>query len=101
MKKTPLEKHIESKVCSYAKTRYGIQSIKLGSIYQADWPDRQFWFPLRPLLIEFKRQGQRPTPAQANRIKELQELGYEVHVIDNEEDGKRLIDATVKARRGM
>lgn len=90
---SPLEKVTETKAKKYAKDRYGVDSMKLGSVYNADWPDRIFWMPCgRPLLIEFKRLGHKPTPAQAHRIEELKSKGYNVHVCDTFEHAKRLID---------
>lgn len=47
-------------------------------------PDFLFLIPGgRPLFIEFKATGKKPTATQARKIEELKALGYLVRVIDS------------------
>ena len=87
-----LEKHIEAKVCDYAKQR-GLLVYKFTSPARAAVPDRLFVLPGgRVFFIEFKREGQKPTPAQTREHARLQAHGVTVFVIDNVLDGLRAID---------
>ena len=87
-----LEKHIEAKVCDYAKQR-GLLVYKFTSPARAAVPDRLFVLPGgRVFFIEFKRKGQRPTPPQTREHARLQAHGVIVCVVDNVLDGLRAID---------
>lgn len=89
------EKSIQGPVVAYArKLGFRCDKLSTGSLYQTSGlPDFIFWFPGgRPLLIEFKRPGGKATPLQAATHRQLKELGYEVHVIDNATAGKLLVD---------
>ena len=87
-----LEKHIEAKVCDYAKQR-GLLVYKFTSPARAAVPDRLFVLPGgRVFFIEFKREGQRPTPAQTREHARLWAHGVTVCVVDNVLDGLRVID---------
>ena len=87
-----LEKHIEAKVCDYAKQR-GLLVYKFTSPARAAVPDRLFVLPGgRVFFIEFKREGQKPTPAQTREHARLWAHGVTVFVIDNVLDGLRAID---------
>ena len=87
-----LEKHIEAKVCDYAKQR-GLLVYKFTSPARAAVPDRLFVLPGgRVFFIEFKREGQKPTPAQTREHARLWAHGVTVLVIDNVLDGLRAID---------
>lgn len=89
----PLEKDIEKRVCAYAVTM-GILCYKFTSPARAHVPDRIFFLPGGGFfMVEFKRKGQVPTPAQRVEITKLQQQGATVYVIDNIEDGKRAVDA--------
>jgi|SaaInlStandDraft_4_1057021.scaffolds.fasta_scaffold40053_3 hypothetical protein len=89
----PLEKVIETKVCDYAKSK-GMLAYKFTSPNRAAVPDRMFitasggkvWF------AEFKRLGKKPTPQQTREIQRMRDRDIKVFVIDNIEDGKKLID---------
>ena len=90
-----LEKQIEAKVCEYAKTK-NVLVYKFTSPARASVPDRLFiasdgraWF------CEFKRTGQKPTPAQEREHDRLRKHRICVFVIDNVEDGKSMIDLMV------
>jgi len=92
-----LEKQIESKVCDYAK-EHGLLVYKFTSPNRMAVPDRLF---VRPdgviFFIEFKREGQRPTPAQEREHDRL--LGHRVNVFvaDSVDSGKLVIDMMVGA----
>ena len=87
-----LEKHIEAKVCDYAKQR-GLLVYKFTSPARAAVPDRLFILPGgRMFFCEFKREGQKPTPAQEREHKRLRAYGVSVWVIDNVDDGLSMID---------
>ncbi len=89
---TLLEKQIEEKVCTYAKEK-GFLVYKFTSPARAAVPDRMFVRSGRVFFVEFKRSGQKPTPPQEREHKRLRDAGITVYVIDNVEDGKRMIDA--------
>ena len=87
-----LEKDIERKVCEYAKLN-NVDHYKFTSPNRAAVPDRMFistsgriWF------CEFKREGQKPTPAQEREHLRMRSRGVTVYVIDNVDDGKAMID---------
>jgi hypothetical protein len=97
-KKRVLEKTTENSVKDYALKKYGMKSIKLNLWGHRSMPDRMFWMPGgKPLLIEFKREGEVPTPLQTHAIEELRILGYDVHVADNKTDGIAIIESAVAA----
>jgi hypothetical protein len=87
----PLEKDIEAKVVAYAKT-LGMLCYKFTSPSRRSVPDRMFitkagvvWF------AEFKRKGQKPTPAQQVEIAKIRKMGIHVSIIDDVESGKRIV----------
>lgn len=87
-----LEKNIEAKVCGYARER-GLLAYKFTSPAHAAVPDRLFILPGgRMFFCEFKRRGQKPTPAQEREHKRLRAYNVPVFVIDNVDDGLRMID---------
>ena len=87
-----LEKHIEAKVCDYAKQR-GLLVYKFTSPARAAVPDRLFILPGgRMFFCEFKREGQKPTPPQEREHHRLRQHGVSVWVIDNVDAGLRMID---------
>jgi hypothetical protein len=91
-----LEKDIEAKVCEYAKQQ-NVLVYKFTSPARAAVPDRLF---IRPdghvWFCEFKREGQKPTPAQEREHHRLRQHKVSVFVIDNVEEGKTMIDTMVK-----
>lgn len=90
-----LEKQIESKVCEYAKTK-NVLVYKFTSPARAAVPDRLFIAPDgRVWFFEFKREGQKPTPAQEREHAKLRAQKVNVFVIDNVEDGKAMVDMMV------
>lgn len=87
-----LEKQIEAKVCDYAKEK-GLLVYKFTSPARAAVPDRLFVLPSgRTFFCEFKREGQKPTPAQEREHHRLRLHKVCVFVIDNVENGKLMID---------
>lgn len=90
-KKAVLEKHIEGPVVKYATER-GMLVLKLNTMGRAHWPDRMFLQSNRVLFIEFKRPGEKPTPAQDQIHKQLREQGFQVNVVDDVARGKADID---------
>ena len=91
-----LEKHIEARVCDYAKQR-GLLVYKFTSPARAAVPDRLFILPGgRMFFCEFKREGQKPTPAQEREHKRLRAYDVPVFVIDNVDDGLRMVDTMLE-----
>lgn len=87
-----LEKQIEQQVCDYAKGK-GWLVYKFTSPNRAAVPDRIMISPMgRCVFVEFKREGQKPTPAQTREHDRLREQNVSVFVIDNIPDGKTMID---------
>ena len=87
-----LEKDIESKVCEYARAK-GVLAYKFTSPARAAVPDRMFIAPDgRVWFCEFKRGGQKPTPAQEREHAKLRTQKVNVFVIDNVIEGKTMID---------
>ncbi len=90
-----LEKDIEKKVCDYAKTK-NVLVYKFTSPARAAVPDRLFIGPKgRVWFVEFKREGQKPTPAQEREHTRLRGHSVSVFVIDDVEQGKAVVDSMV------
>lgn len=93
--KVMLEKQIEKKVCDYAKSK-GVIPYKFTSPNRAAVPDRLFVAPDNKIwFCEFKRTGQKPTPAQVREITRLQNQGCFVFVVDNVLEGITMVDLMV------
>lgn len=93
-----LEKQIETKVNDYAKT-LGVLVYKFSSPARAAVPDRLMIAPSgRIWFIEFKRTGEKPTPAQDREHARLRQQNVAVFVVDDVEQGKRIVDRMVEAR---
>jgi hypothetical protein len=87
----PLEKDIEKRVCDYAKS-LGMLCYKFTSPSRRSVPDRMFITKTGTVFfIEFKRAGQKPTPAQEVEIAKIRMASVLVEVIDNVAEGKELI----------
>ena len=87
-----LEKQIEEKVNTYAKEQ-GFLVYKFTSPQRAAVPDRLYITPRgKVFFVEFKREGQKPTPAQQREHDRLREQGVTVFVIDNVTAGKTMVD---------
>jgi hypothetical protein len=90
-----LEKQIEAKVCDYARER-GLLVYKFTSPARAAVPDRLFVLPNGKMFFcEFKREGEKPTPAQEREHHRLRQHKVSVWVIDNVIDGKEMVDFMV------
>lgn len=90
-----LEKEIEARVCEYARGK-GVLAYKFTSPARAAVPDRLFIAPDgRVWFCEFKREGQKPTPAQDREHTRLRQQKVNVFVIDNVIEGKAMIDLMV------
>ena len=97
-----LERNIERNCGNYARDQ-GVMHLKFTSPGRAAVPDRlvlaQIPDWLVPVVakyicfIEYKRKGQEPTVPQQREHARLRALGFTVHVIDNTDDGKVVIDA--------
>ena len=90
-----LEKQIEAKVCDYAKTK-GMMVYKFTSPARAAVPDRLFICKGRVFFIEFKREGQKPTPAQEREHHRLRQQAINVFVVDSVEQGKSTINTMLQ-----
>ena len=89
-----LEKQIEAKVCDYAK-ECGVGVYKFTSPARAAVPDRMFIYKGRMFFIEFKREGQKATPAQEREHNRLRQHQINVFVIDSVAEGKLMVDVMV------
>lgn len=83
------EAHIERTVCKYARST-GWLAFKWSAPGTPGVPDRLFFRATRLLMVEFKAPGKAPTALQSHIHRQLRKEGFEVHVIDNVEDGRRL-----------
>ncbi len=87
------EAHIEKQVCQYAQDR-GWLALKLTSPGTVGVPDRMLiGFKGKVLFIEFKAPGKEPRPSQVRMVNKFKIRDVTVHVIDDIEKGRRLIDA--------
>ena len=84
------ESQIEKKVTDAAKAN-GWLSYKWVSPSQRGVPDRLYFKKSKLVMVEFKTLGKKPTPYQAAIHKRIASAGFKVHIIDNVEDGKKLL----------
>ena len=92
-----LEVDIEDAVCEAALARWGVLNLKLNVRSNTGWPDRIFWLPCRPLLIEFKRPGEAPEPKQTFIHAQLIARGYDVQTHSDKEEALSAIKAALDA----
>lgn len=97
-----LESKIKDAVTKHA-IKSGVKYIRMHFArgVRTGWPDN--WFLIqggRPLIIEFKATGKRPTKKQQLRITLLISLEYEVFVCDNIKAGKERIDLALNRAFG-
>ena len=86
------EKKLEAKLGREIKALGG-WSIKLLSTFIKGLPDRMCLLPTGIIFfVELKSTGKKPSPAQTVIHKKLQELGFNVYVIDRTELLDGLID---------
>lgn len=94
------ETAIERAACRQILAKFGVGSVKL-TLRSTGYPDRLFWIPGgMPLLVEFKRPGERPRPKQEHVIAELRRLGYDVVICDSADCAVRAVRNAV-ARAAM
>lgn len=87
----PLEKDIEAACCAFAK-KLGVLQYKFTSPQRRSVPDRIFFGPNGNVwLIEFKKLGKKSTPAQALEQDKIRKQHVLVFVVDNVEQGKKVI----------
>lgn len=91
-----LEKDIEGKVVNYARQR-GCVVMKNNPPSDRGWPDRTFIYRTKVMFIEFKIAKGKPRPLQIVRMQLLEKQGMRVHLVDNVDKGKELIDAFMDA----
>ena len=86
-----LEKQIETKVCSYAKS-LDFLALKFTSPQRAAVPDRLFIHNGLFFFIEFKAPGNMPTPAQIREHIRIRDAGGYVFVVDSIDKGRYILD---------
>ena len=85
------EKDIEKQLQKRVKETGGM-ALKFNSSNVNGVPDRIILFPFgRMAFVELKAPGQRPRPLQKKRIRQLQETGFLVYVIDSHEGVEELL----------
>jgi hypothetical protein len=85
------ESKIESAVCEYAEA-HGYLAYKFSSPARKNVPDRIMVPPYGVIfMIEFKATGETPTEAQEREFARLEKRGVPVFVIDDIEEGKKLV----------
>ena len=88
------EKAIEDAVCMVVGLLHG-RSLKLNTYGHAHWPDRMHILPGGVVcFIEYKRQGERPRPAQLFTLKQLRDMGVNVTWADNVPDAITFLATT-------
>lgn len=85
-----LEHHLEKKCTHYAHAR-GWETLKCDMVNRS-WPDQAFFKAGRVIFVEFKRPGEKPRAQQEARIDLLRAQLFEVHVIDNYDDFKHVVE---------
>ena len=83
------ESYIERKVTEYAR-KQGWISYKWVSPSHRGVPDRQYFKAGVLIIIEFKAPGKRPPKLQQSVHRDLAAEGFQVHVIDSIDAGKKL-----------
>ena len=77
------EREVERKLVTAVK-KMGGQCLKFVSLGNDGMPDRIVLLPGGKVgFVEVKKHGLRPRPLQLYRHRELQKLGFQVHVLDD------------------
>ena len=93
-----LEASIERRACNLIEEHLGVGNSKLTTPGDSGYPDRIFWMPRgKPVFIEFKRPGEKPTKKQDYIHRQLKGLGYEVHTCNNCEHAFNIVRAALEA----
>ncbi len=86
------ESKIEKAVCTYAKKK-GFYVRKFVSTSHRGVPDQLFISPNGvTFFIEFKAPNKKPTAMQLDEHRQIERCNVVVHVVDDVEEGKRVID---------
>ena len=85
-----LEREIELPAVQFAVSR-SIMCKKLMLSSERGWPDRTFLYRGKVMFIEFKAPGEKPDPLQMFTINNLRSQGFEVHICDNLDQAKIII----------
>lgn len=97
MDRARLESEVELDAVAYARSLGIRRQIKLNVTGVVGWPDRAFFKQGRTLFIEFKRQGEKPRPAQVYMMEQLREEGFRCESCDNLEDAKSILRSFVES----
>jgi hypothetical protein len=78
--------------------KLAIPCLKLSVAGQAGWPDRCVLMPGgKPLIIEFKRPGEKLKPIQEMRRETLKDLGYEIETFTSTKEALDAVQSHYKA----
>jgi hypothetical protein len=91
IKRVRRESSIEAAAVAYAKKR-GWWQMKVMRASVRGIPDRWFIRDGALLVIEFKSERGRLSDHQSRRIEELRQQNVDVHVVDNIEQAKELLE---------
>lgn len=86
------ESHIEKKVSEYAKAN-GWLTYKFSSPNNRGVPDRVYMKEGVVFFIEFKALGKTTTTLQEKNIQRIREQNIKVFVVDDIEEGKKIVDS--------
>lgn len=89
------ESKIEKSVCDYAKNK-GWLVYKFSSPNNKGVPDRIFMRRGIMFFMEFKSFGKSATNLQIFVMMKIERIGFKCYVIDNVEEGKRVVDDNTK-----
>jgi len=93
-----LEKSIEVRCCKLARD-HGAIAVKLNVESRRGWPDRMILGPKgRMFFVEFKRPGEKPRKLQEFIHKGLYAMGYDVYIVDNENQFRSILDAELPTK---
>ena len=89
IKMAGIEATIERKVSEYMLNNFGVEHVKLG---KNGWPDQQYLLGKgQSFYLEFKRQGEKPTPLQKKRLQWLSDNGFACGWVDTFDHGISLV----------
>ena len=74
------EKKAQKAVNAWYDARYPDMRTTLTLRGRRGWPDEVYWLPLRPLLIEYKAEGEAPRKLQQYIHQNLKDQGYDIEV---------------------
>ena len=94
-----LEKEIQAAVVAHAR-KAGVLALKwaiFGNYGTPGVPDYLFFYKGKIEMIEFKGAGKKPTPLQKNMHLLLVVHGFYVNIVDNVDDGVKIIKSMVES----